>query len=115
MLREYYPRYFSELKDEPVDILASDTERTLQTAKVIAEILDTNISISHALTTRNFDEIMDLISQANKTTILVGHNPVMEEVASKLTQRLRGMLRGEALCLEKKNHKYEILWKCSPR
>lgn len=115
LLNKCYPQYFAELCNEPIDLFASNTERTLQTANIISKIVGAPVSISSELTTRNFDAIINLIQMADKTTILVGHNPVIEKVASNLTQRLRGMLRGEALCLEKVNHNYKLLWRCVPK
>lgn len=120
-----YPQFFPSLMegdDVPsVKVMASSAVRTRQTAEVICDVLglpSDGIEISRALTAQDDAAIEDEIRQEEGTVVAVGHSPSMDEVASRMSGRMRTMLRGEALCLDMaggRNGRGTVLWDCRPR
>ena len=123
ILEREYPKVFPSLTEgyavESIVVLASATERTVQTAEVICDILGKpreSIRQSMALTRQDIDTISDEIRETDGTVIAVGHSPSIDEVASRMSGRMRLMLRGEALCIDMTGGgRATVMWDMCPR
>lgn len=125
LLLEHYPTVFPSLLEgasaDSISIMASSAVRTMQTAEIICDVLGvprSRIFKSHALTVQDEYRAEDEIRAMEGTVIAVGHSPSLDELASRMSGRMRMMMRGEALCLDMTKNRGRtgtVEWDCRPR
>lgn len=119
-----YPEFLADGSIDPSDvtILASRATRTRQTAGIVAQILgvpEDSVVIASSLSHNASPQpiLQDILACDSGTVIAVGHNPSIEDAASCLQGRMRGMSCGEAVCYDVtgRRDRASVLWDCRPR
>lgn len=84
-------KYLADKSEKPAVIYASTANRATETARSIAEILNydlTEIRREQILYNSSCEDYLDLIAEIDdqfESAMIVGHNPIMEELVSLLT------------------------------
>jgi phosphohistidine phosphatase SixA len=122
VLEKNYPAVFADIAEAagPVTVLSSAATRTMQTAEVVCEALgiptDEIVELNE-LTGQDEEGIIRELRDHEGVVIAVGHSPSIDEVASRLTGRMRSMLKGEALGLDATTSptRMSVLFDCVPK
>jgi phosphohistidine phosphatase len=122
MLERAYPEAFAQLAadGDPIEIWASSSARTRQTAGMVASALgisEDDVFLSASLTRQDASRVAEELLACEHTVVAVGHEPSIGAVASELSGRMRILARGEALCLDASGGRrpMDVLWDCVPR
>lgn len=88
-LRKAYPKTFALLEDEPdIHIWSSPAARAIETAEVIGEVLDIDpddFELHDEVYEQDFGATLaSVMASEHKTLVLVGHIPLVEDLAARL-------------------------------
>lgn len=80
-------KLLGETSQEEVSLWSSPAVRALQTAEVIARLMELQeIEVKDSLYSDDVDQFVSELSKASGTVIAVGHNPFMEELYETLSE-----------------------------
>jgi phosphohistidine phosphatase len=90
--------------ERPTTILSSRAERAKHTATLVAEALGTTVTFEDTLSlgnpTKDALALIAKLAQHNKPTLIVGHNPQLEDLVAALTGDETGIATGELAAID---------------
>jgi phosphohistidine phosphatase SixA len=103
------------------EIWASPYKRTQQTAALVSAVINKKIISCNSLTpTKNPDKILKMLAEANKTILLVSHQPLVGTLVDKLADLELGRYRmstAATACIESESFTMgdgELAWLYQP-
>lgn len=114
-IKATYPKTFALLEDSDIHIWASPYTRAFQTAEVVSQVVgDGCIEGHYSLTRSDAKEFLrDLLEASGDTVIAVGHNPMIEDAASRLLGYRIPFEKGSAAAIALSGFKEDATTKAS--